>query len=400
MEARHKEAIRELSERHAAEIAELRARVDALGSEEQQAEIEELKSELLFMQAQEKQLADHLIDSVDLHIYGTAQYSDMESKNSAFDMRNIAFAATAEVSDRLRFLSIFELESDAESATKVEVDQGWMEYRITDGLRPRFGIVLVPFGRFNLDHFDILNDLSSRPLMTRHVVPVSWAESGMGAVGDFQLGERMELDYQAYFINGLTDKLSDTSTRDAHGNLELDNNNDKAFAGRLGLKLAPGQQVGLSVYTGEYASQDRATGFDVDWKFTMGPTEFLGEYAYIGVDDGLVQDGTLRAPSWYRGGYAQLNYHFWFDALDQTFLGRHFESPTFTAIARVGQVEIDDDGDVGLGSNRERRLTLGLNYRPTEEWAFKLEYQINDSDGERIEHGNNNGLLFSVSATF
>ncbi len=305
-------------------------------------------------------------------------------------------------------MSIFELESTPDGGPEVELDQGWMEYYIDTWLKPRFGVILVPFGRFNIEHFDILNDLASRPMLVEKIVPVSWVEAGAGASGSVLLGDLVqgtggttELDYQIYAINGLREDFTDTGTLDARPGLGADNNDNKAFVGRLGLKLAPGQELGVSGYTGNYDRHHRANGVDADWRLTLGNFELVGEYAMFVLERGGYQsDGITTVPTRLAGGYAQVNYHFWLDALNSTFLGQRFESPTMTAVARVGQVDISDDGDPGTGDNRERRLSLGLNYRPTATWAFKLEYQFNDTKNEPVVKGDDDGFIFSVTATF
>ncbi len=139
----------------------------------------------------------------------------------------------------------------------------------------------------------------------------------------------------------------------------------------------------------------------MDWKFTKGPFEFLGECAFFDLEHGGVEsDGTTLAPGNLSGIYVQTNYHFWFDFLDNTFLGRKFDDPTFTASLRYGKARIDDDGDIGTGTNKEERLTMGLNYRPIETWVFKMSYQINSSRNEVLERGDNDGVIFSISAAF
>ncbi|MCP4268778.1 MAG: hypothetical protein GY777_24895, partial [Candidatus Brocadiaceae bacterium] len=127
----------------------------------------------------------------------------------------------------------------------------------------------------------------------------------------------------------------------------------------------------------------------------------LGEYAFFDLEHGGVEsDGATLAPEDLSGIYVQTNYHFWFNFLNNTFLGRRFESPTFTSSLRYDKVRIDDDGDIGTGANKEERWTIGLNYRPVETWVFKMDYQINSSRNEVLERGDNDGVTFSISAAF
>ena len=390
----------------AEENSETQKKIDKL-----EKEVERLNNEIEFMKHVDKTIFNQIANKIELDVYATLEFENFENTDSKFDARNFALVLAAELSPKLRTIGIVEFEPEEDNdETEVELDQAWLEYSLAEAFRARFGVVLVPFGRYNQEHFDIIQDLSSRPIVMRDVIPVSWNEAGAGFVGDLYFDKSaegksgasgLELNYQFYLINGLTNDLNDTSTRDAVGQLDLDDNNNKAFVGRVGLQRNPGQIIGVSGYSGKYEDRHDIHGIDLDWKFTLGPFEVLGEYAFIDLEgDGLEADGLTFAPSHYRGGYVQANYHFWFDILDSTFLGRDFDSPTFTAVARYGKVKIDDDSDPGEGDNKEERITIGLNYRPVETWAFKFEYQFNDSENERLEHGDDNGFIFSATASF
>jgi hypothetical protein len=193
-----------------------------------------------------------------------------------------------------------------------------------------------------------------------------------------------------------------------------DNNNNKAFVGRLGLRPTPHWEVGMSGYHGEYdALGNQIVGVDVDGKVTYGPFDLLGEYALFDLSEGGFRgDGGTNplsvtsaiVPESLRGGFAEAHYRFWFDALNHTFLGRKFTNPTFAAVVRYDHVRLDDDSDVGTGQNNESRWTFGFNYRPVPTWVFKLEYIAwNDTKTETLDtmfSNGNDGFVASVAAAF
>jgi len=349
-----------------------------------------------------------ILKKVDFSFYATLEYEDFANRNSSFDARNVELLVSAQLHDRLNGAAEIEFERTAVTsgsrAGQVEVEQGWLEYVINDYMKPRFGVILVPFGRFNLEHFDPFRDLTDRPIVMRRVVPVTWAEAGAGFTGSAFLGEKLgrafenfALDYQLFLVNGFVDSISDTSSRGARGTFGSDNNNNKALIGRLGLNPWRGVEVGLSGYSGSYDSfGHNIHGFDGDWKLTHGPFELIGEYASFDLET----DATTSVPDILRGYFAQVNYHFWFNFLNNTFLGRDFDAPTFTAVFRTGQARINDDNDTGMGLNKEKRQTLGLNYRPVETFVFKFEYQFNQTENESLERGDDDGFIASVSAAF
>ncbi len=381
--------------------------------QELQQKVEVLEEDQTGTQEQYMGLLGELGKRTKLNLYGTLEFENFEHTDSVFDARNIELLLDVRAHQRFRIFSEIEFERTAETSGgdrqgEVEVEQGWIEYGVNRYINPRFGVILVPFGRYNLEHFDTYQDLTDRPIMARRVIPTTWAEAGAGFRGSIYLGDmsssswlqNFELSYELYAVNGLTEHISDTSPRDARGAFGKDNNNNKALVGRLQISPCSVLKVGLSGYTGKYdkAGNDMQ-GYDIDAKIVYDPFELLGEFADFELDEGLNDDG-LSITENLQGGYVEGRFHFWPGFLNQTFLGRGLENPTFTAIARVGYAEIEDDGDTDTDDNREERFTIGLNYRPIESFVCKLEYQFNETDNEPLERGDNDGFIASVSAAF
>jgi hypothetical protein len=418
------------------EIKELKARVKALeeqaktgppvpnspagpssSSTDLQSGLSEVQDTLDVVREQVRELAQKADERVIVNLYATGGFESFQRADSRFDARNVELLLSGQISTRLKAFAEIEFERtaktsvSADSATKrygeVEVEQGWLEYKISEAFIPRFGVILVPFGRFNLEHFDPVQDLTARPIVMRRVIPTTWGEAGMGFTGRLALPNSilhdLAVEYQFFAINGLTNAISDTSTRNARGGFGSDNNADKAVVGRLALWLYQGGELGFSGYRGAIDKLGHyMTGFDIDWKFRWGPVELLGEYAYFGADRGAVRFGsaTSTVPSTLQGGYAQANYYFWPKFLNGTFLAQHFSDPTFTAIFRYDFARIADDEDVGTIANKEERYTIGMNYRPVKNYMFKVEYQFNTTQSEVLEQGTTNGVLTSVTAAF
>ncbi len=339
--------------------------------------------------------------NVSLGGYMDHEFENFENTNSTFDQHRWILNVGAEIGQRLRFFSEYEIEHggpDASGGGEAKVEQAWVDYLISDWINLRAGAVLVPFGRYNLYHDSDLQDLTDRPLVARRVIPTTWTESGAGFYGEFnpKLGDYQDLviGYEAYVMNGLDDGFSDIGMRGARGSLGGDNNNNKAVVGRLSLSPALGHEVGLSGYRGKYDnSGNYINGAAMDFSSRWGPLELVGESAYFDIEGSGVSN-TMK------GYRIQANYHFWPEFLDNTFLGKEFDNPTFTLVGRYGWAEIEDDSDAGSGDNEEDRFTLGLNYRPLESWVFKLEYQWNNTENESLQHGDNNGFMASVAMGF
>jgi hypothetical protein len=419
------------------DVEELKARVKALESQgkpdpsvpnrpvglspnsaDSQSTMSELTDTLDVVQEQVRELSKKLDDRVTVNLYATAAFESFQRADSRFHARNVELFIGGQITSRLRAFTEIEFERAAKTSAstgtatdrqgEVEVEQGWLEYTVAETFKPRFGVILVPFGRFNLlDHFDPVQDLVDRPLMARRVVPSTWGEAGMGFTGKLALPNAvlsdLSVDYQIFAINGLTNAFSDTGTRNARGAFGSDNNANKAVVGRVAFKLYQGGELGFSGYHGAVDKLGHdLTGFDIDGKFRWGPVELIAEYAYFGADRGALQFGstTNTVPRTLQGGYVQTNYYFWPEFLNGTFLGKHFSDPKFTAVFRYDFARIADDEDAGTVANKEERYAMGMNYRPIKNFVFKVEYQFNKTHSETLERGTANGLLTSVTAAF
>lgn len=343
--------------------------------------------------------------SVSVGGYVDFVYKDFENVDSTFDQHRWIINIGAELAERLRFNSEFEIEHggpDAAGGGEAKVEQAYMDYIINDAINLRAGALLVPFGRYNLYHDSDLQDLTDRPIVARDIIPTTWTESGAGFFGEFNpsiASKDINLGYELYVINGLGTGFTDTGLSASRGSIKLDNNEDKAMVGRLKVSPAIGHEIAFSKYWGEYNKiEDRIDGTGVDFLSTWGPLELVGEYAYFGIEESPTAASDLA--NYYQGAYAQANYHFWPKFFDNTFLGRGFEHPTLTFINRYDWAKIGDDSDADSGDNEEDRYTLGLNYRPMESFVFKFEYQWNHAKNEWLENGDNNGFVTSVAMGF
>src|SRR3989344_3300784 len=195
--------------------------------------------------------------SVSVGGYMDHEFADFDNTKSTFDQHRWIINVGAELGDRLRFYSEYEIEHggpDALGTGEAKVEQAWEDYKIIVEFNLRGGALLVPFGRYNLYHDSDLQDLTARPIAARDIVPTTWTESGAGFWGEFDSVfkiEDLKIGYEAYVINGLNDGFSDTGLSGAKGSLQSDNNNNKAFVGRVVVSPALGHEVGLSGYHGD-----------------------------------------------------------------------------------------------------------------------------------------------------
>lgn len=346
--------------------------------------------------------------NVSLGGYFDMEYLDRENEDATFRQHRWVINIGAQLADRVRFNSEYEIEYGGPNARagdgEAKVEQAYGEYLINDMINLRAGAILSPFGRYNLYHDSDLQELTDRPILARDVIPTTWTEAGYGFFGEFNptIGsyEDLMVNYEIYAVNGLDTGFSDTGMSGARSSLKTDNNDDKAVVGRVTVSPFLGHEAAVSGYSGEYnGNGDALTGIGFDTLNTLGPLELVTEYAYFGVEE--TPTAASDVANYFQGAYAQLNYHFWPEFLNDTFLGRGFDHPTLTLVGRYDWAKIGDDSDaVGSGDNEEDRYTIGFNYRPLESFVVKFEYQFNHTENETLEAGDNNGFVSSIALGF
>src|SRR5919201_1152262 len=308
------------------------------------------------------------------------------ARRSVFDQHRVVPFIFSEITDRLHFGTEIEFEHGttlevedgaAEGAGELNVEFATLDYRFGDALNLRGGVILSPIGRFNLTHDDPVNELTDRPLVAREVIPGTLGETGLGFFGTLYPSERSLLTYETYVVNGFKEELVELApgerrleVREAPGTRGADPTATKNLVARIGFSPMLGLEIGASAHTGKYgkgtepagapAIERNATILALDWSWQRGPFEILGEAARLRADlsDSLRTAGVSNGRD---GVYLQANYRFGFGWLAP--------KPTsfFTAVTRWDQV----DFAANVTGDEQRRLTVGLNWRPVADAALK-----------------------------
>ena len=167
----------------------------------------------------------------------------------------------------------------------------------------------------------------------------------------------------------------------------------------MGLSPISEAEVGLSWHLGQYNTTslegievDDARNlkiFAIDAEYRCGRYELVGEYALAQVD----------LPAGLRNSiYAARQGGFYIQGSMGLFQGVFPSLPEgfFEAVTRLDRVDLDAD----LEGDSQMRLTLGLNFRPTQESVFKLNYLYNWARNRFHVKGAGAGVLFSVATYF
>jgi len=317
---------------------------------------------------------------------------------NTFDQHRFVPFITAQVSDRVRVSSEIEFEhgglvkGSGDTDGEVKIEYAVLDFSMSEALNFRGGVILSPLGAFNVRHDTPLNDLTARPVVTRQLIPSTLSESGMGFFGSFFPGEADRLDYEIYLVNGFDAGIladDELRVRGGRGSQKKDNNENKAVVGRIGYSPDLGYEFGASVHSGVYDSAGdlNLTIAALDARVLLGDLDLQGEFASVAAD--IDRDLNPAAAESQRGAYFQAGWHLWRDAV--------LDGSVFTLVGRGDWVDFDSD----LDGDHEQGLTLGLNFRPTEETVFKLDYNWTwetPVDGEAGRPYNR--LFFSFASYF
>lgn len=345
--------------------------------------------------------------------YFDTEFYIPDGKNSFFDQHRLILQASSIINDRIFFNSEIEFEhggiiGGGTNDGELQIEQAYLDYKIEDWMVLRGGAFLVPLGRLNILHDSDYRDTTARPLFNRVIIPTTWTETGIGFHGNFLPNDSMELNYELYLSQGLTDKIADgNGLRDARPSLSAETNSGKAISGRVGVSPFLGLDLGLGGYYTPYdeKSQKNLGLIAGDFKYSLGAFEILGEAGFAGFDPVVKTDKdgkttTLGGGMW--GYYLEAHYKFFPEFLKFSFLGKDFDKPVFTLFSRVDQVDTDISK---LNENDRTQLCFGFNYRPVPNAAFKLEYQWNIENeavlkGDYSKEKANNQFIASIAVGF
>ena len=365
----------------------------------------------------EKGILGDVVRNTTIGGYIDLEYVDRQGSNSTFRNHRFVPFIYSQLTDKVRFAAEIEFEyggSDAaadDGETKVEFAALDVSFHEAFGIRA--GAILSPLGRFNLYHDSPMNDLTDRPLVDRVIAPTTFTEAGIGAFGTIYPGDESTLTYEIYLVNGFAGLEEDATAptgftsnitlgsglRGARPSLRSDNNNSRAAVGRIAYSPRLGIEVGASSHAGKYDDKGdnwlvvSILDLTIDGAAineSLAGWEFMAEVARADISrDTLARTSGVPDDMW--GFYAQFNYHFMVEPLEDLLPSAFGGEATFTAVTRIEHIEIDD--------TRTQRITSGVNYRLTEDTVFKFDYQFNFEDWHR-DAVRNDAVLVSVASYF
>ena len=327
--------------------------------------------------------------------YGEVHYTNASGPDTPgeVNVRRFVLYLAHSFSERLAFRSELELEDakleGGEEGGEVALEQLYLDYMISPAFTLRAGLLLPPVGIVNEVHEPPTFNGVARPTFDREVLPTTWRELGVGAVGS--IPGSSGLSYRMYLVNGLKADGFDAVSGIRGGRQE---GKEASFAnpsltGRLEW-ARPGLRLGGSFWYGGSANQDPVLGtgsFDnavalisADARYDVGPLMFRGVVANISIADAENINAAYgsQVGSRITGGYAEAAYNV---------LSALAPASTQRLNAFLRYERFDTQADVPTGVVKDESLarritTMGLSYKPVYNVVFKGDYQLQRTAGD------------------
>lgn len=340
--------------------------------------------------------------------------SPTESLNGKLDVHRLVLFLGHKFSDRLNFITEIEIEHVKE----IYIEQAMLEYKLTDWMNLRAGLMLIPMGIVNEYHEPPSYNGVERPNLDKYIVPTTWRELGIGLAGNVQSAS---LNYQIYALNGPLGydgaarfRGSDGIRKGRQKGAESTFSANPNFVAKVNYFGLLGLNIGVSGYVGKSQST-LYSGLDHSNK------ELLAQ-----ADSSVVNLGMFGLDARYQKRGFEARGELIYTRINNTdqynaFTGSDLGSAMFGYFAEVGYnllslTKVEDqrlvasvryekydtqwkvDANTEMNNNYNRTdITIGLHYRPVFGVSFKADYQIFDNAADSEI---NNQLNFGVGVWF
>jgi hypothetical protein len=319
--------------------------------------------------------------------------------HAGFEAKRFNIFTSTRVSDFVRIGAELEFEEGGE---EIKLEFAAIDILIAPSFAVRGGMILSPLGRFNLSHDSPLNEFTDRPTVSTDLLGVALSEPGFGAFGQVPLAASGRVTYELYATNGFHDGLiadAEDGTRVplGRGNLE-DNNASPAFVGRVAANPISGYELGFSMHRGAY-NVFELEGAVVDERrnLTISVVDFEAQLPIVTLS-GEAAQVSLDIPESISGIYASKQRGLFLDAAAPFGHGWVSTMPAslFVAKARYDRVDFDSD----RSGHSMSQVTVGLNFRPSQDTAIKFDYVRGRSRDEFNNLSEHVRLLLSLATYF
>jgi opacity protein-like surface antigen len=284
------------------------------------------------------------LDNLTLWGYGEANYSrpTRASEKTKADLARAVFGIGYRFDDKTRFNSEFEIEHGVTSSSDVgefEVEQFYIDHKLTDKVGLNAGLFLIPTGFMNRNHEPTNYYGVHRNFVETLIIPSTWREGGLSLYGDTDIGLNWNvglttgLDLAKWNFNPENPLFSSAlemqnnaiaPMQTSHQELGLANAKNLSQYVALNYTGISGLTLGGSVFTGkssrastEAALPDqRATLYEAHARWTPGKWDLSalyarGTFSNTAAANQLNPGAANPMPAAFYGWFMQAAYNVW-----------------------------------------------------------------------------------------
>jgi hypothetical protein len=342
------------------------------------------------------------------------------------DLARAVFGIGYSFDDRTEFNSEFEVEHAVASSSDVgefEVEQFYVDRRLSDAATVRAGLFLMPFGLLN-EHHEPTNFYGvQRNFVETLIIPSTWREGGFNIHGDSAQGiswnaglttgfDLSKWNFAPEFPQYSTAlDLEDSNSaplQSTHQELALADAHDLSQYVALAYYGVPGVSLGAAISTGKAVKvpappnapnlgSPRVTLWEAHARWTPAKFDLSALYAHGSISNSgkanAANPGSPNPiPSQFYGYFAQAAYGLWehgdyrlapFVRWERYDMGSRYAG-TAGPVVPSGAVPLSSTpGDYGYWPrNQDRVWTAGVNFYTTPHVVFKADYQWFELNGD------------------
>lgn len=324
-----------------------------------------------------------------------------QSQNAQADMRRFVLGYQHRFDDKTKVVTELEVEHGVSSASdrgEVEVEQAYLERQISPNWSVRAGLFLMPMGLLNENHEPPSFLGVERNFVETAIIPSTWREGGVQAVGSFDNGITVQGGIVTSFDLNKWDATSsegrESPLGSIHQELSQARARDLAVFGAVNWRGIPGLQLGGSIFSGQATHKQangdaRITLWDVHARWTPGRWDLSTVYSRGSISNTATLNAPLVGsaaliPSRFDGWYAQAGYKLWeHDSYRLVPFVRWEQFNTARSFADIAP------GLTPAATPTERVFTLGANFQVTPGVVVKADVQRfrESRDNDRINLG-------------